>query len=348
MTHGLALDLFAGAGGASEGMEQAGYDVVAANEINQHAALTYKFNHPKTNLIVKDVKRLTVKELQITNKIDLFFAGLPCQGFSNAGKKDKNDNRNYLFHEVIRLAKEIKPRYVLIENVSGLLADRNRRFFTSIQSSLTKLGYHVSHRLFDVSDFGIPQKRKRVLILASTEKDTELSSFILKKYRKTSVKAAIDDLAFLTQGSADEYLKLPRTSYQRIVRGDQKRLLNHETAIHSRKVIRRFTLLKEGQVMKSALPRSHTKKIYAIKLNSLEPAPTITTMPDDYIHYGLSRTLTVREMARLQSFRDSYLFLGPRTTGGKIRRFSVPQYTQVGNAVPPMFMEPIAIWLLSK
>ncbi len=345
---GTAVDLFSGAGGASEGIEQAGFEVAAANEINAHAALTYKFNHPDTELIQKDVRKLTSKELLRTvNRIDLLFAGIPCQGFSNAGRKDTHDRRNYLFREVIRLAREIKPPFVLIENVAGLLAQRNRPFLGLIEAGMKRTGYTVSHRLFDTSEFGVPQRRRRILILASQDKDVTLESFSWKSPEVVSVMGAIGDLDFLDHGIAAEYLKLPRTLYQKKMRGSQKELWNHETARHSRKVARRFSILREGEVMRTALPRSRTRKIYTVKLQGGELSPTMTTMPDDYVHYALPRTLTVREMARLQSFRDSYLFLGPRTTGGTLRRMSVPQYTQVGNAVPPLFLKQICL-LLAK
>ena len=342
-----AIDLFAGAGGASEGLEQAGFDVISANEINPHASLTYKYNHPNTNLLEKDIRKLSASELVSKGEVALLFAGLPCQGFSNAGKKKTNDKRNYLFKEVIRLTKSIRPRFVMIENVAGLLAERNKSILASIEMGLIGIGYTVSRKLFDTSELGVPQKRRRILILASQD-GLALSEFRASKKKKVSVKDAIGDLEFLDSGSSTEYMKLPRTRYQKQMREGQKELWNHQTSTHSRKVSRRFSILKEGEVMRTALPRSRTKKIYAIKLKSKEPAPTLTTLPDDYIHYALPRSLTVREMARLQSFRDSYVFLGPRTTGGKQRKTSCPQYTQVGNAVPPMFMKEVGTWLLSK
>ncbi len=340
------IDLFAGAGGASEGLEQAGFSVVAANEINQHAAMTYQINHPNTVLFKKDIRKLRAKELlDVNHNIDIVFAGLPCQGFSNAGKKDKNDSRNYLFKEALRLVKGVRPHVVMIENVTGLLAPRNAAFLNTITRELSSLDFNVSMRVFDTSEIGVPQKRRRLLILASSNEEVSLKNLKIKRHRPIPVNEAIGDLEFLDQGSSSEYLMLAHTAYQRQMRGMQKELFNHETSTHSRRVSSRFSSMNEGEVLKKGSPKNKTKKLYTIRLKRDEPAPTITTMPDDYIHYALPRALTVREMARLQSFRDSYIFLGPRTTGGMQRRTSCPQYTQVGNSVPPLFLNSIASWL---
>ncbi len=344
-----AIDLFSGAGGASEGLEQAGFRVVAANEVNAHAASTYRFNHPDTLVFEKDVRKLIAKELKMVNSdTDLLFAGLPCQGFSDAGKKETHDARNYLFKEVIRIARALKPSMVMIENVSGLLAKRNKFILDSIIKDLSSLYDSVSLRMFDASELGLPQRRTRLIILASQDKENDIRLLKYKKSRKVSVEEAIGDLDFLDNGSASEYLKLPRTAYQKRMRGTQKELFNHETSNHSTRVSSRFDKLVQGEVLRLNSEKNTIKKFYTIRLEGGNTAPTITTMPDDYIHYALPRSLTVREMARLQSFRDSYVFLGPRTTGGKHRRTSCPQYTQVGNSVPPLFLNGIVTAIMQQ
>ena len=232
-----AVDLFAGAGGESEGMEQAGLNVVVANEINLHAAMTYKFNHLDTVVFQKDIRKLSVNSLlEIEKNVDIIFAGLPCQGFSNAGRKEKSDRRNYLFKEVMRLTKGIKPRVVLIENVTGLLAPRNHLFIANIEKCLSQMGYNVSMKVFDASEFGVPQKRRRLLILGSQNPEIKLSSFQHSKRGRISVGDAIGDLEFLEEGTSLEYPSLPKTIYQRKMRGKQDQLWNHATAKHCRRV----------------------------------------------------------------------------------------------------------------
>lgn len=342
----IAIDLFAGAGGASKGIELGGFSVLAANEINGHAAMTYRINHPDTVLFEKDVRKLSVAELhQISDETDLLFAGPPCQGFSTAGMKKKGDSRNYLFQEAIRIVKGIRPRFVLVENVTGLMAERNKHILNAITNSLSDLEYEVSMRVLDASDFGVPQRRRRLLILGSTNREITLDSFKFSKPTPVNVMDALSDLSFLENGTANEYLLLPKTHYQRERRRGQDELLNHETSRHSRRVLKRFASLREGQTLKGNFSQNHLRKFYTFRLDRSAFAPTITTMPDDYVHYSIPRALTVREMARLQSFDDSYVFAGPRTTGGRQRRMSVPQYTQVGNSVPPLLLKGVTTWL---
>ncbi|MEW6036560.1 MAG: DNA cytosine methyltransferase [Candidatus Micrarchaeota archaeon] len=345
----VAVDIFAGAGGASDGLKQAGFVVKVANEINPHAALTYKANHPETILIEKDVRKLAAEEIldAAGGKVHLLFAGLPCQGFSHAGQRKQKDRRNYLFKEVVRLARKVRPTFVLIENVRGILTMKKGWFLRAITESLEGAGYKVSWRVINATDFGVPQRRERVFILGSKLRDVDINSFKQEQMRRVSVAEAIGDLSFLRSGeSSSKYALPPRSVYQTTMRGLMKSLSNHTTAMHSKRVAKRFSSLAPGWSLRNLPNGGDTKKRYLYRLAESEPAPTVTTLPDDYVHYSLPRILTVREMARLQSFSDSYVFLGPRTTGGKQRVVSCPQYTQVGNAVPPFVAKGVGQWLL--
>ncbi|MBU1197203.1 DNA cytosine methyltransferase [Candidatus Micrarchaeota archaeon] len=339
-----AVDLFAGAGGASEGLRLAGFRVIAANELNPQAAWTYSSNHSSTPLIQKDIRKLSGSEIKsIAGEVpDLIFAGLPCQGFSTAGRRASNDTRNYLFKEVLRLARELKPPLILIENVTGLLTMDHGFFVESIRRGLKKAGYAVSERVFDAANHGVPQRRKRLFLLGALDAEIDLAEFKVPESDTVTVSEAISDLSFLQQGSsATEYLFPARTQYQRIMRKGQRILHNHLTSHHSSLVKRRFSMVEEGATLRGVDAWAGTKKLYTIRLNGSQPAPTMTTLPDDFIHYSQPRILSVREMARLQSFPDSFRFLGPRTTGGPHRKESCPQYTQVGNAVPPRLMNAV-------
>jgi len=121
---------------------------------------------------------------------------------------------------------------------------------------------------------------------------------------------------------------------------------NHKSSKHTEKVTKRFSLLKQGQKSNDIPPEHKTKKVVLVRLSADKPANTITTMPDDYVHYSKDRTLTVREMARLQSFPDNFTFLGKRTTGGNRRKKEIPQYSQIGNAVPPLLAKKVGVHLI--
>jgi DNA (cytosine-5)-methyltransferase 1 len=130
------------------------------------------------------------------------------------------------------------------------------------------------------------------------------------------------------------------------MRNGSKILFNHEAPRHNKKVVRRFSMLRPGQAIHDIPENIKTRKLVLYRLDKDERARTVTTLPDDYIHYSKNRILTVRELARLQGIRDSYIFLGPKSTGGKQRKASCCQYTQVGNAVPPLMAKAIGEWLM--
>ena len=242
-----------------------------------------------------------------------------------------------------------------------------------IQKEAMKFGYFVKWQLLNAKFFDVPQNRPRVIYLGHkifTNGSKIIDSVVPPRFPTRSntlvtVGDAISDLRFLRTGESSENYdnRYKLTSYQSKMKngctpsanGTPLRsinLTNHEASRHTTKVIQRFDLLNPGESIKDLLKRLppnerenfSTKKLRCSRLSKDDVAPTVVTLPDDIVHYDLRnpRILTVRELARIQSFDDSFEFLGKRTTGGKLRSIEAPQYTQVGNAVPPLFAKAIA------
>jgi DNA (cytosine-5)-methyltransferase 1 len=347
-----AVDLFAGAGGLSKGLEEAGFKIVVANEKQKDAVLTYRYNHPQTKMIEGDILEIAESELipSINGEIDLVAAGPPCQGFSLAGRRDINDKRNVLFKELVRIVSFVRPKMFLMENVKGLLSMDNGRIIKSIERAFTNEGYIVRTFVLNAAWFGVPQYRERVFIIGRRDgvQPTEIE---IPALEETSVGEAISDLDFIENGeSSTVYRKRAESNYQVIMRMGVKRnsLKNHEATLHNRSVTDRFSQFKQGQTMKDIPSTWQTKKLMVYRLDRTKPSRTLTTLPEDFIHYSKNRIPTVREYARIQSFPDSYVFLGPKSTGGLRRRKDVPQYSQVGNAVPPLLGRAVGLYIKNQ
>lgn len=335
-----AMDLFSGAGGMSIGLEKAGFRVIYANEINEDAAATYSHNFPHVYLETKDIRDVNVSRLNLRlerPKVNLIAAGIPCQGFSTAGKRNPRDPRNQLYKEVLRFVRKFKPEFVVIENVVGMLFAAKGRFVKRIESRLIEMGYTVHHRVLEASSYGVPQRRKRLFIIGTSLKLSPNQLFPRSLRTRLSASQALSDLSFLGVGAAaEEYRRPPRSAYQKLMRANSSSLSNHESPKHSQRVQRMFASIPPGFNAQTVFGKNYSGKRVRVKLHPRKRSNTLTTLPEDLIHYSQNRILTVREMARLQSFHDSFVFLGPRTTGGPQRKYSCPQYTQVGNAVPPL------------
>ena len=330
-----AMDLFAGAGGMSIGLEKAGFKVIYANEINEDAASTYSHNFPHVYLENKDIRDVNLSRLNLKLKrpvVNLIAAGIPCQGFSTAGKRDPRDPRNQLYKEVLRFVRKFKPKFVVIENVVGMLYAANGIFIKRIESRLIEMGYIVHHRVLEASSYGVPQRRKRLFIIGTSLNLPANQLFPRSLRTRLSASQALSDLSFLGVGAAaEEYSRPPRSAYQKLMRVNSFSLSNHESPKHSQRVQRMFESIPPGFNAQTVFGKNYSGKRVRVKLDPRKRSNTLTTLPEDLIHYSQNRILTVREMARLQSFPDSFVFLGPRTTGGPQRKYSCPQYTQVGN-----------------
>jgi DNA (cytosine-5)-methyltransferase 1 len=302
--------------------------------------------------------------------IDLLVGGPPCQGFSSAGRRKHDDPRNELFDSYLRLVEILRPRAVLIENVRGftLNFDANSTVKNYSDELRRKLAanYDVFEELLDVSQFGVPQRRTRFFVLAMEPGLCSANPFDILKSRtpsflrtirlKTPVSswAAISDLevgrggtrpSSDTPGFDEIAYSSPLTHYQRLMGAGTVVPTDLRLARHSKEITRRFQEIIEISHAEGRLNTTISSDLrarFALKKKALRvldpdrPAPTITSMPDDLIHYSEPRALTVRENARLQSFPDWFSFKGKYTTGGGLRAREVPRFTQVANAVPPL------------
>jgi DNA (cytosine-5)-methyltransferase 1 len=221
------VDLFAGAGGLSEGFKWAGMKGIVANDILPHASATYRANHPETQFIEGDITSPDIKTKvlsSISKNVDLIAGGPPCQGFSYAGKRLIDDPRNFLYKEFVELVSEVRPRYLLMENVEGIMTSNSGKTFQSIKENFESLGYKVAGRKMHAVEFGVPQKRKRVIIIGSrvgpAERLFPVSGITEERY--LTVEDAINNLPALEANGGTELLDIsliPRNHYQEFLAG---------------------------------------------------------------------------------------------------------------------------------
>jgi DNA (cytosine-5)-methyltransferase 1 len=312
--------------------------------------------------------------------------GPPCQGFSTAGKRNENDLRNKLIKSYIKFIRQVQPKVIFFENVKGFTQkfDKNKIqgkvYSEYVKSALEYtpkdgkyLGYKVEGRLVDFSEYGVPQKRTRFILvgirkdIAKNTNPTDFFEIIRSEREKflvnkgigltNSLEDAISDLLRINETispdtasfNAGLYNK-PKSEYQKLLKGNYLEKIpdSHRFAKHNPSTIEKFEYILENAVKNKTLTdeikeRFNLKKRTIIPLSGELPTPTITTLPDDYIHYCEPRIFTVREYARIQSFNDWYEFKGKYTTGGKRRTQEVPRYSQIGNAIPPLFGEQAGI-----
>ena len=391
------IDLFAGCGGLSLGLYQAGWSGLFAIESNLFAFETLKFNliqnkqHfnwpvwlPRTPHDINEV--LTKYKIQLNGlrgKVDLIAGGPPCQGFSIAGKRIKDDIRNNLVFSYIEFIRLIEPKIILLENVKGFTYAFDKKtdkaaipYSKKVIDALADLGYNTEAYIIDFSKYGIPQRRNRFILIGSkTEKNTpsnfeellesKKADFLLKKgiAANISVKEAISDL-LRSNGQiptpdrkgfmSGKYGKV-QSKYQKLLRENYAKEHNipdsHSFAKHSLlkeecfKKLLNSTQYKSGRIDKTVKLRLNIKQRSLVILDPNSVSPTITGHPDDYLHYSEPRIMTVRECARIQSFPDWYEIKEKYTTGGKRRKIEVPRYSQIGNAIPPLFAELVGLVL---
>ncbi|MBJ8129374.1 MULTISPECIES: DNA cytosine methyltransferase [Bacillus cereus group] len=343
------IDLFAGVGGLSLGFEQEGFEVVLANEYDESIANAYKKNHRNTKMIVGDIAELDIKNIfcPYVGKIDVIIGGPPCQGFSQKGqRKTINDDRNFLFKYFVSVVGLIKPMYFVMENVPNLLTAEKGYFKKEIYDLFKSLGYSLSSGVLNAADFGVPQNRKRAVIIG--KRGLAPAEFPKPKNKKNTIWDAISDLAFLESGEGNEvqdYRKAAESFYQQVMRKKSTQLYNHVATNHSKVALERLKLIPPN-AGREVLPKEHlTKSIYSgtwTRMRKDEVSVTVTTRFDTpssgkFTHPFLNRAITVREAARIQSFPDDFRFFGTKTS----------QMKQVGNAVPPMLANAIAKTILN-
>jgi DNA (cytosine-5)-methyltransferase 1 len=223
------VDLFCGAGGLSKGFEWAGYKIIAANDKYKQACETYRLNHPNTRLIEGDITKPEVKKALFDaikgKKIDIIVGGPPCQGFSHAGKRLTGDPRNFLFKEFAKIVEQVKPKIVVLENVEGILTMNEGKSFESIKESFQKLGYKLDGRKLHAAKYGVPQKRKRVVMIGVLEGEPSKchpEEIFQEESKYLSVREAIDDLPKIIANGGSLVLKKktkPNSDYQKFLSG---------------------------------------------------------------------------------------------------------------------------------
>jgi DNA (cytosine-5)-methyltransferase 1 len=338
------IDLFAGVGGLSLGFEKKGFDVVLANEYDASIAASYIANHKNTKMIVGDITSLDLEDTfgKLAGTIDVVIGGPPCQGFSQKGqRKTIHDERNFLFKYYVSVVELVNPKYFVMENVPNLLTAEGGYFRHEIEELFNKLGYSLEYGVLNASDYGVPQNRRRAVIIGKLNGDAP--KLPVPKRNDVTIWDAISDLAYLEsgEGSEEQEYKYPAESdYEKMLRKDSSKLFNHIATKHSPLALERLALIPPN-AGREVLPEEHlTKSIYSgtwTRMKKDEISVTITTRFDTpssgkFTHPFLNRAITVREAARIQSFPDNFHFVGNKGS----------QMKQVGNAVPPLLAAAIA------
>lgn len=387
------IDLFAGCGGLSLGLFNAGWHGLFAVEKSPDAFSTLKHNliqtkkHftwpewlPQQSHDINDITATYKEQLaKLKGTVDLVAGGPPCQGFSMAGRRNEDDTRNRLIDSYIEFIRIVNPKLLFFENVKGFTQgfQKNKKegeaYSKYVWAQLEGLGYNVQGKIVDFAEYGVPQRRKRFILVGIQEElcsesksakdfftklEAQKQDFLAGKelpYQAT-VADAISDL-LQANGCVDSpdtpnfyagvYVETSNT-YQKYMRDEHCKLGNainsHRFANHKEDTITVFETILQRAVRNKSIDDTLREELKINKhvVTPLSPdqcSPTLTTLPDDYIHYCEPRILTVRECARIQSFPDWYEFKGKYTTGGERRKREVPRYSQIGNAIPPLFAE---------
>ena len=316
------IDLFSGAGGMTLGFDNMNFNNVLAVEFNKDFAATYMKNFPNHHLMVRDIKDISnmeIKEAIGRKKVDVIIGGPPCQGFSLAGKIGRSfieDERNRLFKEFVRFVDVLKPRMFVLENVAAMERHNNGKTIAEIVNSFSELGYTIKYKVLNSADYGIPQERRRIFIVGVRGNS---NTFMYPKIQsnRVTIKDAIDDLPKLESGESSP-------------------IPNHVAMKHSKQMLNKMKYVKDGgsrmDIPEEFRPTSGDLRKY-IRYDSSKPSVCVTGDMRKIFHYNQNRALTCRELARIQTFPDNFIFVG---NSGKVQQ-------QIGNAVPVKLAEQIAV-----
>ena len=378
------LDLFAGAGGFSLGFHLAGYEIVGAVEIDEWASETFKYNHPNAKVLTGDITTLSDQDIKDTfEKPDIILGGPPCQGFSICNKNagDPSDPRNSLFIEMVRFGKIFSPSCIILENVPNLLkakTETGELVIDIIVKELEAIGYHVNFDVLEATNYGVPQIRKRLFVIASKE---DLSQpFPIPTHTTSSENQngfeledtptlwdAISDLPLIEARQGSEimdYTMPAQNEFQLLLRGNSPNVFNHKAMVHSKRTVERFSVMQWGQSVADVPAHLRpykrngngelSKKVFDQNNRRMYPNEPCHTIPAsfyaNFVHPYQNRNFTAREGARIQTFPDWYVFQGKPTVvsqkllekEGRTEEKHLCQYNQIGNAVPPLLAKAIA------
>jgi len=334
------IDLFCGCGGLSYGFMKAGYDIVVGIDNWKDAIETFNYNHTKNVGKVLDLSKAKPDELEIKNNIDVIIGGPPCQGYSIAGKRIIEDERNELYKSFVKFVDHYKPKAFLMENVPNIISMGKGAIKEQIIRDFETLGYKVVYKILMASDFGVPQNRRRAFFVGlKNGEEFEFPEHLV--IDKVTSEEAISDLTEDSILDGTAYPFPPKSKFQTKIRNGNKVVFNHEITNHKEQTVEIISMVPDGGNYKDLPKELHqTRKVNIAwtRLNSQKPSFTIDTGHRHHFHYEYNRVPTVRESARIQSFPDSFVFKGSKTS----------QYKQVGNAVPPMLAEHLAKKLLKE
>lgn len=364
-----AISLFAGAGGCSLGFCQAGFEIRFATDINSDAVESYRRNFPCTQCDSADIRNLSATNIlertgMRSGEVDILLGGPPCQGFSSAGGKAGDDPRNSLLSHYIRLLEGIRPKWFVMENVEGLLTNGGGIHVRDALAAFLAAGYSVNLEKMYSQGYGVPQRRKRVLIVGNRlghdflfpETVTRMTGNIFRKGEAT-FSSTLDDLPLAGKFKNERlpYCLAPQNELQRYLRNNTDSVTDHYATELSEVQRERVQSLLPGQTMKD-LPDhlqhdSFRRRAFRRvkdgtpvekrggapsglkRLFANEPALTITSAATrEFVHPTEDRLLTLRECARLQTFPDSFEFVGS----------SASRIQQIGNAIPPILARTVA------
>lgn len=336
----LVVELFCGCGGTSLGFEMAGYEIVLGCDIHQFAIKTFKHNHPNAWTILGDIKKVNpveVKQILGDRQIDVLIAGVPCQGFSlNNRKRHEDDERNLLYKEFIKFIEILKPKAIVLENVSGMKSTGT--FVNDIEQDLSRAAnMSVKSQLLSAADYGVPQKRNRLLFVGVQDNIFDFNKIIKTHGEGTSqpyvtIKEAIGDLPSLQpKESKDFYATPPLSGYQKLMRENSSEILTcHIAPNHPADTIEKIKNTKPGEPM---YPKFKQRIRLAWDIQSPTQVSGGIRPQFQFGHPEDNRGLTIRERCRIQSFPDNFYVHGGIVQGR----------VQTGNAVPPLLAKAVAL-----
>jgi DNA (cytosine-5)-methyltransferase 1 len=331
------IDLFCGCGGLSYGFIEAGYNVVLGIDSWKDAIETFKYNHKNSIGLVADLFIETPKMISDktgVKNIDLIIGGPPCQGFSIAGKRIVDDERNKLYKSFVNFVDYFQPKAFMLENVPNIVSMNNGIVKDNIINDFKDLGYTVVHKVLMASEFGVPQNRKRAFFVGiKGDKEFIFPEPTIAKLLTS--KDAISDLPEESIADGSQYPIHSESKYQEFARENSTGLYNHQITTHNDQTIEIIAMVPDGGNYKNLpiqLQQTRKVNIAWTRLNSNKPSFTIDTGHNHHFHYKFNRVPTARESARLQSFPDTFIFKSGKTS----------QLKQIGNAVPPLLAKIIA------
>lgn len=331
------IDLFSGCGGFSTGLEMAGHKCLLGVDFEKDAIQSFKQNHIDAETFLGDIRQLdtsTLKKLLKNESIDMVVGGPPCQGFSTVGKGKAEDSRNSLFLEFVRVVKVLNPKIVIFENVTGILASKNKETLANIFASFEKLGYVMDARVLSSDEYGAPEIRRRTIIIGTKNCSSPIFPKMMHGDRGSKPVVTVGD-AF------------------RDLRAKDGLIYNHDPKLAQIKKkidLERLKCVPEGKFIRykkdedkylpknlkfdviwEELAEGRFRQAKLQRLDRKSPSPTILTSRTSYFHPVEHRYLTPREAAACQSFPNDFVFYGSITS----------QFRQIGNAVPPMMAKAI-------